>query len=300
MIDISIIIVNYKVKEYIIPCIKSILQLNNEDISLEIIIVDNNSKDGSVEDIQENFPDVKLFINSENIGFSKGINQGANFASGKYFYILNPDTYLINDNLSLFLKFINQNPNVSILGPSIINNKNKIEQSFWRMPTILNTVLSITHLDYFNKNKNYNSKLFLNPIEVESISGGALFVRASIFKKLNGFDPDLFWMEDIDFCLRNHNINYKTFYIPKAKVFHHKGKSAKKNISWATFNQLSSKIKFFKKHHSVYRSNFIKIFILFLSFFKSIILIGLSIVNRSYFEKLKGYILIIKSIIKSR
>ena len=94
---------------------------------------------------------------------------------------------------------------------------------------IFNTLLSIMNLEFFNWMKNYNGFTFNNPTEVESISGAAFFVKASFFNSIGGFDPKLFWMEDIDFCIRTSNKGYKTYYVPAWKVLLYSGKSSEKN-----------------------------------------------------------------------
>ena len=109
MFDISIIIVNYKVKEYIIPCIESIYKHTSKSLRYEILVIDNNSNDGSIDAIKSQFSDVKIYENTENIGFSKAVNQGAETAIGKYIFILNPDTKLIEDSISILFTFLEKN-----------------------------------------------------------------------------------------------------------------------------------------------------------------------------------------------
>ena len=104
MFDISIIIVNYKVKEYIIPCIESIYKHTSKSLRYEILVIDNNSNDGSIDAIKSQFSEVKVYENTENIGFSKAVNQGVKTAIGKYIFILNPDTELIEERKKKFIK----------------------------------------------------------------------------------------------------------------------------------------------------------------------------------------------------
>ena len=86
------------------------------------------------------------------------------------------------------------------LGPQLINENGIKQQSFWKEPTLTNTLLSISHLDFMNYNKNYKSEKFSSLKEVETLSGGAIFIKRSIFNEINAFNEDLFWMEDIDLC----------------------------------------------------------------------------------------------------
>ena len=107
MIDISIIIVNYNVKEYIIDCIQSIKRWTPEKISYEIIVIDNKSEDGSVWALTSKFPEITIIKNKQNIGFSRAINQGAELAQGAHLFFLNPDTLLIEDSLTKLVSFLN-------------------------------------------------------------------------------------------------------------------------------------------------------------------------------------------------
>ena len=297
MIDISIIIVNYNVKDYLISCIKSIFEKSSNDLSIEIIVIDNNSNDDSVKCIKNDFPKIKLIINDENEGFTKAANLGAKSSKGKYLFFINPDTYFIDDSLAILFELMEKNKNIALLGPAMISPSNKIQQSYWRNPTFITTLFSLVYLDKMNRKKNY-TKDSINIIKkVETISGGAFFVRSSIFDLMEGFDPNFFWMEDIDFCLRISNLGYEVYYTPKTKIVHYQGKSSEKNWSITIFNQLMSKIKYFKKHHSKFESLILEISILNISFIKAVILMILIPVKSSYFYKLKGYLKVIKSIL---
>ena len=297
MIDISIIIVNYNVKEFIIPCIKSIIDYSPNNLSIEIIVVDNNSNDESVISIATKFPNTKLILNDKNIGFSKGVNKGAKAADGKYLYILNPDTELLDDNFTQLIKVIEINNNIAVLGPAIYSKSNKLQRSYWRKPSLYNTLLSIMNLEFFNWMKNYNGFTFNNPTEVESISGAAFFVNASLFNSIGGFDPKLFWMEDIDFCIRISKMGYKTYYLPACKVLHYRGKSSEKNWTDTIINQLMSKIKYFYKHHSPLETNILKIAIFNISVIKSLLFLIIAPISIKYRNKLYGYVFVIKKIL---
>ncbi len=297
MIDISIIIVNYNVKEYLIPCINSIFKHKDHRLSLEIIVIDNNSQDNSIKALEKHFDNIKIIKNKKNEGFTKAVNQGAKIAHGKYFFILNPDTYLVDNSLNIMFKLMEKNKKIALLGPAMFSPSNKIQQSYWRKPTLYNTILSLIYLDFINFSKNYKNENVKITKKVESISGGAFFVRSSIFNLMKGFDSVFFWMEDIDFCIRCIKLNYQIHYTTNAKVIHYIGKSSEKNWTLTIYNQLVSKINYFRKHHSNFESNVLKISIFYISIIKIILLIILSPIKPSYFYKLKGYAHVIKKII---
>ena len=297
MFDISIIIVNYKVKEYIIPCIESIYKHTSKSLRYEILVIDNNSNDGSIDAIKSQFSEVKIYENTENIGFSKAVNQGAETAIGKYIFILNPDTKLIEDSISILFTFLEKNETVAVVGPAIVTESGIKQQSYWKEPTLINTILSIYHLDFLNYKKNYRNEIGDKTILVDSISGGAFFVQKDVFQNLNGYHPNLFWMEDIDFCTKVRKLDNKIIYYPETKIIHYGGKSAEKDLHIAISNQLLSKIKYFKLHHSGIETIILTVAILFIALIKSILFLIVFPLGSKYRKKMIGYLSVIKGIL---
>lgn len=297
MFDISIIIVNYKVKEYIIPCIESIYKHTSKSLRYEILVIDNNSNDGSIDAIKSQFSEVKIYENTENIGFSKAVNQGAETAIGKYIFILNPDTKLIEDSISILFTFLEKNETVAVVGPAIVTESGIKQQSYWKEPTLINTILSIYHLDFLNYKKNYRNEIGDKTILVDAISGGAFFVQRDVFQNLNGYHPNLFWMEDIDFCTKVRKLDNKIIYYPETKIIHYGGKSAEKNLHIAISNQLLSKIKYFKLHHSGIETIILTVAILFIALIKSILFLIVFPLGSNYRKKMIGYLSVIKGIL---
>ena len=297
MFDISIIIVNYKVKEYIIPCIESIYKHTSKSLRYEILVIDNNSNDGSIDAIKSQFSEVKIYQNTENIGFSKAVNQGAETAIGKYIFILNPDTKLIEDSISILFTFLEKNETVAVVGPTLVTESGIKQQSYWKEPTLINTILSIYHLDFLNYKKNYRNEIGDKTILVDSISGGAFFVQKDVFQNLNGYHPNLFWMEDIDFCTKVRKLDNKIIYYPETKIIHYGGKSAEKNLHIAISNQLLSKIKYFKLHHSGIETIILTVAILFIALIKSILFLIVFPLGSNYRKKMIGYLSVIKGIL---
>ena len=297
MFDISIIIVNYKVKEYIIPCIESIYKHTSKSLRYEILVIDNNSNDGSIDAIKSQFSEVKIYENTENIGFSKAVNQGAETAIGKYIFILNPDTKLIEDSISILFTFLEKHKTVAVAGPALVTESGIKQQSYWKEPTLINTILSIYHLDFLNYKKNYRNEIGDKTILVDSISGGAFFVQKDVFQNLNGYHPNLFWMEDIDFCTKVRKLDNKIIYYPETKIIHYGGKSAEKDLHIAISNQLLSKIKYFKLHHSGIETIILTVAILFIALIKSILFLIVFPLGSNYRKKMIGYLSVIKGIL---
>tara|TARA_Y100000768_G_C23951045_1_gene670233 strand:+ start:469 stop:1365 length:897 start_codon:yes stop_codon:yes gene_type:complete len=295
--DISIIIVSYNVKEYIVSCIQSIYKHSKSNHSYEIIVVDNDSKDGTIESLYKNFPNVQLIKNRFNAGYSIGVNKGFKICKGKYILVLNPDTIFVEDTLDKLINAARNQKELCALGPALIDEQGVMQQSFWRNPSLVNTLLGIFHLDFLNYKKNYRKNNFEDLLMVETISGAAFFLKRDIFMQLNGFNEKLFWMEDIDFSIRLNKAGYKTYYFPLTKIIHFSGKSAEKNYRVAISNQLLSKVKFFRIHHSIISANIILFSILTVSLIKSIIIFFMTPFSIMYRKKLDAYLFTIRSIL---
>jgi len=294
--DISIIIVNYNVKEYIISCIHSIYKHSKSEITFELIVVDNNSSDESVSRILKEYPKINLIENKINVGFAKAVNQAARECIGEYLFILNPDTLFTEDSLAKLIDFAGSQNGIGAIGPKLIFKDNSVQQSFWRNPSILNTALSLFHLDFLNHKKNYKDMNFNNIAKVDTISGGAFFLKKEIFNNLNGFNDNLFWMEDIDLCVRLNKKGFQNYYLPSTKIIHFVGKSAETNFKIAISNQLISKIKYFKIHHSKLSVYIIYLFIIFISLIKLIFFTLLAPLSNLYRKKLFAYLFSIRSL----
>ena len=298
--DVSIVIVNYNVKEYIISCIESIYKHSNSNITFEIVVVDNNSIDDSLSALKKFVPKVNIIKNDYNAGYSIAANQGVKSCKGKYVFLLNPDSLLIEDSLSKLANIAKKQDNIGVIGPKLIYENGLPQQSYWRSPSFLNTVSSLVYLDFFNFKKNYKYIQIDKINKVDTVSGCALFIKKEVFERLDGFDENLFWMEDIDFCIRLRQAGYFTYFFNETEIIHFKGKSSKSNYKTAISNQLISKVKFFKKHHSRSKALAILFLIMFTSFIKSITFAFLSPFSAKYKSKMFAYIFTMRSLFGAR
>ena len=295
--DITIIIVSYNVKEYIISCIDSIYKHSKSKIEFEIIVVDNNSKDGTFDALREKFPKINLIKNENNIGFSKACNQGAEQAKGKFLFFLNPDTLFIEDSISMLYFESKKIERFGVLGPMIISETGEKQQSYWLRPSLFSTIIDIFQLNFLNRKKDYKNKKIEKTTAVDTISGCAFFVSKILFSQLKGFNNNLFWMEDIDFCVRSKKANYDVLFTPITKIIHYVGKSAEKNYKIAISNQLLSKIKYFRIHHQFLSAFLITFCVLIASIIKSVLLALFTPFSKVYRSKISGYLNTIKLIL---
>lgn len=255
--DISIVIVNYNVRDYLYKCLKSIEE-SVHDLILEIIVVDNNSQDDSVNFLKPHFPKVQFIESEKNLGFSKANNLGFDFADGKYLLILNPDTILQKDTLAFMYDYMENHNEVGIAGCKVLNADGSFQSTCRRgFPTPWASFCKLFGLQaLFPKSKlfgryNQTFKLIDETSYTEVIAGSFMFSRTDVIKKAGGFDNDFFmYGEDIDLCYRVYKSGYKIAYVHGTSIIHYKGESTKRS----SFNEIkifyNAMEIFIKKHYS--------------------------------------------------
>jgi hypothetical protein len=242
--DISIVIVSYNVWAYLDKCIESILL--QKDILTEIIVVDNNSSDGTIQNLSTKYPQVKRIVNTINAGFSGANNQGIQEASAAVILLLNPDTEIPDtDILQRMRAGLLSDPQIGILAPKLINTDGSFQPSFWPFPGVMNIFLELFYLHAINKLEEP-----VAPMQVEAAAGAVLCMRKELVIELGGMDTNIFWMEDTDLCYRVKLAGKKVIYDPTIKIVHHGGKSSENKYHISIPNQVISKIKYFRKNGS--------------------------------------------------
>jgi len=232
---VSIIIVNYNGKELLQKCLDSLLKVNYDNF--EIILVDNNSTDGSVEFITKNYPSLIIIKLDSNKGFAEPNNVAAKISKGKYLLFLNNDTVVTPNFISEMVKVMETDKKIAICQSLLLKPDGSVDSSgdF------------IDHLGVV-----YNSKTKIDEIrEVSSARGASMLVRSDIFEKLDGFDQKFFvTFEDVDLCWRSWILGYRVLIIPTSIVYHEGGITIKKIKSEIAFhgfkNQLAMKITNFE------------------------------------------------------
>jgi GT2 family glycosyltransferase len=256
-LDLSVIIVNYNVVYFLEQCLNSVIAAS-KNLNVEIFVVDNNSVDGSVELVQEKFPDVKLIANKENAGFSKANNQAIQLSSGRYILLLNPDTVVEEDTFEKTIKFMDENPDSGGLGVRMIDGKGKfLPESKRGFPSPWVAFCKIFGLSkVFPKSKTfgqyhlgYLSEFEINEIDV--LSGAFMLMRKETLDKVGNLDETFFmYGEDIDLSYRIKLGGYKNYYFPDTKIIHYKGESTKKSSVNYVFVFYKAMVIFAKKHLS--------------------------------------------------
>lgn len=257
--DLSIIIVNYNVKQFLRHLINSIAEAT-KNITAEIIIVDNASDDGSIEMLQKEYPKVTLIANKKNQGFSKANNQGMAIATGKYFLLLNPDTLVKENTFDIIIQYMETHPEIGMAGPKTLNPDGTLQLACRRgFPGPWASFCKVTGLSaIFPKSKlfaKYNLTYLDENVtcEVDAISGSFMLFRREVYQKIGGLDEQFFmYGEDLDWCYRVQQAGYKVYYIHDAQLIHYKGESTKRSNIDETRVFYEAMRLFVRKHFSAY------------------------------------------------
>lgn len=225
----------------------------------EIILVDNNSTEEEARHMGQHLQNIHFIQNETNEGFSKGNNRAAHRAKGEILLFLNNDTITASDFASDVLDVLRKDASVGIIGPKLLNEDFSFQISCGKLPSILRE--AIDKIIYSRVRKKANSafhrleKKYSQPMPVEWVTGAALFIRAHIFKRLGGFDEQLFmFFEDKDLCLRTRLLGKKVIYFPSTSLIHLGGGSNTSSVKkTAEMIYRRSQIYYYKKHLSLFQ-----------------------------------------------
>lgn len=255
-LQLSVIIINYNVKYFLEQCLCSVRNAM-KNIDGEIIVVDNNSTDGSQVFFQNQFDDVLFIWNTTNTGFAKANNQAIRVATGDYLLFLNPDTIIAEDCLEKCMAFIKKNNNQYTLGVKMLDGSGRfLKESKRAFPGPMTSLYKLFglarlfprsktfsnyHLGHLNENQNH---------EVDVLAGAFIMTPQNILEKVQGFDESFFmYGEDIDFSYRIQKAGFKNFYFAETSIIHFKGESTKKgSLNYVRMFYKAMSI-FVKKHY---------------------------------------------------
>ncbi len=292
--DVSVIIINYNTKEQTCDCLDSILN-KTSDVSYEIILVDNASHDGSKEFFEKD-ERVKYVYSNENLGFGKANNLGLKYASGKYLFLLNSDTLLVNNAIKIFFdEFEKKDDEIACMGCLLKNKKGETIHSYGRFPTLWNEILrrpfsvlrfaGFTRAGYDTPSYRYSkNKDFI----VEYVTGADLFLRKDVADKYGLFDPDFFmYYEDAELQYRYHKNGYKSCIIDKPSIIHLVGGSDERRKNPWTGNSIKGLFLCYRKMYGLFPTIILRIVLIVLMIPKALFDFRFSYKDKvSYFCKL--------------
>lgn len=261
--DISVIIVSFNTRELLRACLEA-LERSAAGIACETIVVDNNSRDGSAEMVESQFPGVRVMRSTKNLGFAGANNLALSIARGRYLVLLNSDAFLQGDALSRALHGMEADPSVGLAGARLVGRDGSWQPSARMFPSILNDLLTLSGIS----GRFRSSKLFgradmtwadpSKPMEVDWVPGAFSIIARDVLDHVGFFDENFFlYYEEVDLCYRIKRAGYRVCYWPDITVIHLGGESSKTvqhlTLSSAgsqlTLWRMRSALLFYRKHH---------------------------------------------------
>ncbi len=268
--DLSIVILNYNTKELLLNCVKSIIK-NTKGINYEIVVVDNNSSDGSPAAVSK--LKVKLIRNKENLGFTKGNNQGMKVAKGEYVLFLNSDTLISDNVLGEMVGYLNKNLQVGIATCALRNKDGTLQGTGGYFPTLIRVFSWMTIQDFpfvdlvikpfhpmHSKSFAKGDSFYKKEQDLDWVTGAFLMTRQQVIRDTGGFDEDFFmYGEDVDLCFRAKEKGWKVKYLPQFAITHYGGASS--TAEFPLLSEYKSIKIFYKKHYPSWQYPILRLFL---------------------------------------
>lgn len=273
MLDLSIAIISFNTKKLTIDCIRSVLKYSKL-IDYEIVVVDNDSEDGSVEAIQR-LSRTRVIVNKDNRGFAKANNQAFKIAKGRYFLLLNSDTVVHNNVLGEMVAWLDKHPKVGIASCALKNKDGSQQGTGGYFPTLFKVFAWMFFLEdlpivsrlikpfhpMHSQSPFYKGEdFFQKEKQMDWLTGAFLLVRSQIYKDVQGLDENYFmYTEEVDFCYKAKKKGWQVWYLPKWSITHFGGASATAELS------LLSEYKgikiFYSKYMPKWQLLFVRVFL---------------------------------------
>jgi GT2 family glycosyltransferase len=261
--DLSVVVVSFNTRDVLRRCLRT-LDAEGENLSLEILVVDNGSRDGSVEMMAREFPHVRLFQAGTNLGFAAANNVMFSLARGRYIVMLNSDAFLRPGALHAAIEHMNREPNTALAGARLVGEQGNWQPSARMFPSPLNDFLMLSGLAHrFRSSRLLGraDRTWADPLEeadVDWVPGAFSIIRPDALKKIGTFDESFFlYCEEVDLCRRLKAAGYAVRYWPNVVVVHLGGESSK-SVQNAVFSisgsqlalwRLRSSYLYYRKHH---------------------------------------------------
>jgi GT2 family glycosyltransferase len=254
--DISIVIVSWNTVDYTLECLRSIIPHTHEH-TLEVIVVDNASTDGSADAVHAKFPDVCLIRNEKNLGFAKANNLGIRRSSGRYICLINSDVVVSERCLDRMCEFMDRQTSIGILGPKVLNGDSSLQLSCREFPSLWNSFCRALALDsIFPHLRWFSGSLMrswthdqVQPVDV--LSGCFWMVRRSALDEVGLLDEEFFmYSEDVDYCKRCWRDGWEIVYFPDVAIVHYGGASSSHAPVRFEVEGLRARLRYWRKHHN--------------------------------------------------
>lgn len=254
--DLSVLIVNYNTCRLTLDCLRSVFD-SETDYSFEVIVVDNASRDDSVQRITEQYPQVRMIANQENTGFAKANNQALEVAAGRYILLLNSDTIVQPETLQTMVAFMDEHPKVGASGCKVILPDGSLDKACRRgFPTpSASFYYAFGFSKLFPDKPRFNQYQlgYLDPNEsyaIDCLVGAFMLVRRETLQQVGGLDETFFmYGEDVDWCYRIKQAGWDIWYHPATYIVHYKGASSRRKPFKIIYEFHHSMWIFHRKHY---------------------------------------------------
>jgi GT2 family glycosyltransferase len=257
-LDVSIIIVNWNTRDVLRSCLASVYK-ETKNITHEVIVIDNDSSDDSVEMVKKEFPKAKLIENRSNRGFAAANNQGMAIATGRYVLLLNPDTIVLDRAIEKTVAFADDHPEAAVVGCRVLNPNRTLQPTCFMFPSLLNMLLSTIYLNkLFSKSRFFGRERMTwwnrtDVRDVDVVTGCFMLVRRSAIEQVGIMDERFFvYGEETDWCYRFKQAGWRILFTPNAHIIHLSGASSKQMKSEMVLQLRASILLFFKKHKGMF------------------------------------------------
>jgi GT2 family glycosyltransferase len=243
-VALSVVIVNWNVRDLLLDCLASVYQ-SAGSMPVEVIVVDNASRDGSADAIAERFPQVRLIRNAENVFFSRGNNQGARIASGRHILFLNPDTRVLDDALRVLVSTMDAMPMLGVLGAKVLTPELRwSRENGYRLPTLRTVINDYMHLSRLAPWPRFfpgivRSRDFSGVDPCEWVCAAALLVRREVFAQEQWNEGIFLFAEEVEYCERIARHGWKIAAVGAARVVHYSGQSLRQQEVALPANKVS-------------------------------------------------------------
>lgn len=250
---LSVVIPSWNTKEYLAACLAHLAAA--EKPACEVIVVENGSRDGSLELLRAEHPEVHVIANAENQGFARGSNQGMRVARGRHVLLLNTDTEVAPDAIARLVRFLDEHPEYAAVAPRLVNRDGSTQRTVQEFPTLATALFFSTPLERWFPRSRELTRYFMRDWDQESSRdvdqppAAVLLLRKCVLDEVGLFDEEL-WLfyNDVDLAKRIRAAGWKTHYLAEARVLHHVGGSTRKFADFvATWQR--DRLRYYRKHH---------------------------------------------------
>jgi N-acetylglucosaminyl-diphospho-decaprenol L-rhamnosyltransferase len=249
--DVAAVVVSWNVRDYLRRCLLSLHEAARET-AVEIWVVDNGSRDGSVAMVQQEFPDVHVLANPDNPGFAAANNQAIRASASRYVLLLNPDAELMPGALAGLCRYLDRHPRVAVVGPRLLNTDGSVQSSRRRAPRLATGFVESTQLQQYVRRSWLTDRYYVadQPDDLEQhvdwLVGACLLVRRAAIEAVGLLDEGFrFNSEELEWCWRFRRAGWDVAYLPTAQVLHHAGQSSGQDVFYRHLHHHASKYRLY-------------------------------------------------------